>query len=1299
MSRKKKGLAYFLVVLFVLLLGVVIVFKTQSERIAINLGTYLTTRIGEERNITIDVGDIGGNLFRDVVLKDFVITYTGSDSPKILLTVKEIHISHNPASLLFGKVRIDSVGLVSPRMIVPRRADGSWVYPIGDSGRQKGGKPPRVEIRKFGLEDGSIVWEGGRPSAVTELNVDAVYLTFAEEINFFLNDMTFLYDARTRIERSSGYFARDRRATELHFTEFKTRNSSLGFSVFVGGEGWDTLDVRAEIDSLALVDALSFYGTRVEEDFGSVRGVITTGGSEDRYRVEAEIGGNVGMWDFRDLAMNGVYSDKKLTVSDLSTVLNGTPIMLTMEYVFSEVPEYEGVIAFTGMDLATLTNSTSEYLDTDMTGEVAFSGRGITAEDFELDTRPRLRRGRYQHYRFDSVDAAVKVTARDVTIEESRGTVPYGEAHAAGYVGYDGTLDLKFAYRTNDLIGIESYHPLEGLRGGMEAEATLQQKNGYLTFRVHSVGDSVSYKGVDCDSLVFDFSLEDSETHGLEARGQLFGTDIGRGETRAEELIADFDIENKHLSIERLVLTRKGGSLLGVVGELDFVPGGFDMTVDNIFIEIGRHVWENVGGVSVSYQRDSLVVSGLELQSEMGTVILERSTLRGGRYAVEATVRDLDMALLGKSSGRDLPTGLLSMKWNAAGTMDSLRFELDFRLTEGEMKKVPYDSFTGKASYEAGLLKINDFALREGEGSVVANGAVPIDLSPTRIWHAAGSDSGPRILEDLGVLSVEATDIDISLLSSLAPPLRKFQGVANLRAEISGKRDNPRIATVGTLDAAYYGNTELGRLSWDILLEDSLLAISEVGFVTGGESGRIRGNIPVAVSILPFSTSLLERPVDLEVSVKNGNLALLSDIFPKLRECQGSYDAELKIAGQAADPYFEGFVRLTGARIRVEGVAQDLREIDLMVAAAGKRFEIESFNAEGGALRGTGYFTLAGLRFSDWNLALKLKDYWVSEFEEFFVRVSGELVINTVEAEPGNVVPNVEGDLTVHEGEYYLTVTDVQSGSSFLGPTRFPGWIMNVEVEIPNKFWIRGDDIEAEVQGTVNVKRSEEGLLVLGTLRTIRGTFSIYHNAFKIVNGEVRFSDVTNIKNAYINLEAEARVLDEKIEVAVTGFLDNVDVSATSESGWSETQIFEALTLRRVSGPGEEVGQQAFAQALLQSWGMALLNRFGSDVARELRLDRFGVEIDDSAAPGDLIRSTRVTFGKYVTDNVYLQYTESLGSLYGDGQRLTQRGLDEPERRLQVEYRLSDKFTVEGETGTVKGLGYFDVDLKFRYGY
>ena len=345
MSRKKRGLVYFGVVLCVLLLGVVVVLRTQSERIAINLGGYLTARMGQDRNITFDVGDIGGNLFRDVVLKDFVITYTGAESPKILFTAKEIYVSHNPASLLFGKVRIDSVGLESPRIVMLKRADGSWVYPFGDSSPGGGGgAPPTIEIRKFGLENGSIVWEGGRPEAVTELDVNAVYMTFAEEVNFFLNDVAFLYDARTRVERSSGYFARDSRGTEIHFMEFKTEKSSFGFSYFAGGGDWDTLDIKAEIDSLAFEDALSFYGATVYEDFGTIQGVVALHGKGGKYALSAAVDGNAGKWDFEGLDTEGTYQNHTVAVNDLTMMLNGTAMMVTAEYSFSEIPEYEGVV-------------------------------------------------------------------------------------------------------------------------------------------------------------------------------------------------------------------------------------------------------------------------------------------------------------------------------------------------------------------------------------------------------------------------------------------------------------------------------------------------------------------------------------------------------------------------------------------------------------------------------------------------------------------------------------------------------------------------------------------------------------------------------------------------------------------------------------------------------------------------------------------------------------------------------------------------------------------------------------------
>jgi autotransporter translocation and assembly factor TamB len=257
---------------------------------------------------------------------------------------------------------------------------------------------------------------------------------------------------------------------------------------------------------------------------------------------------------------------------------------------------------------------------------------------------------------------------------------------------------------------------------------------------------------------------------------------------------------------------------------------------------------------------------------------------------------------------------------------------------------------------------------------------------------------------------------------------------------------------------------------------------------------------------------------------------------------------------------------------------------------------------------------------------------------------------------------------------------------------------MNMTVEIPNDFWIRGNQVTAELQGDLSVRRGKEGLLVLGTLKTIRGDFKLYYNSFRISKGEFRFSDVKSFWNAYIELEAGATVLDERIQITAVGYIDELDITATSESGWNEQQIFEALLLRRadVSETGEEPG--FVSQAFVRSWATALANQVSDDVARELHLDRFGVEIGESVEE-DALSATRFTFGKYVSDRVYLEYSQSLGSLYGDRRKFTQTGLSYPERQISVEYRLSDKFSIEGETGTIGGLGYFEVDLKLRYGY
>ena len=742
--------------------------------------------------------------------------------------------------------------------------------------------------------------------------------------------------------------------------------------------------------------------------------------------------------------------------------------------------------------------------------------------------------------------------------------------------------------------------------------------------------------------------------------------------------------------------------MVGMVGSAEFLDDGVEVTIDNLFVELAGLIWENPDRIGISYASDSLSVTDFVLASEMGRIRVDDGSYSGGRYALSSRIENLDLGMLRRVIETEIPSGTAEVSIEAGGSADSIVFDVDFAVSDGDIRAIEFQMLTGEVGYDGRTLTIEKIELTQNGGAVMVRGSIPVDLAPSRVSRLAKKGKALALIDDLGSMEINVTGVDIALLEPLIPPVARFKGFAQLRMEISGDRLNPRIASMGTLREAVFGETELGEISWDLVLEDSVLHLDGVTFGIDDEKGEIRGTVPLAVSILPFASELLDRPIDVTVTVENGNMGLLCDVYPRLKVCSGEYEVDLRIGGTVKDPTFDGFVTLEDARLRVEGVAQDILDLDLKLLADDKRFEIARFVAEGGALKVGGSFALTGTSVSDWDIEIKLSDYEVTEFEDFYARLDGDLTVSAEEIEPGVVVPRIVGDLILEEGEYYFFPDAVGGDGGFMPPTARPSWIMDITVEIPKAFWIKGDVVQAELQGDLSVRRGREGLSVLGTLTTLRGRFSLYYNSLRISKGEFRFIDVKSFRNAYIDLEASSTVLDERIDLRATGYMEKLDISATSESGWSEQQIFEALLLRRGAGSDTEAGNKFFSDAFLQSWGTALVNQFGDEVARELHLDQFGIEVA-GGEDVDPIASTWVTFGKYVSNTVYVQYSQSLGSLYGDlyrdRQRFTPRDLAYPERQLSVEYRFSNRLSIEGETGTINGLEYFDFDLKIRFGY
>lgn len=1297
MSRAKKGLLYFLLILGAVV-GLTIVFVfTQSERIAFKIGQYATARVGADRQIEIAIGDIGGNFVRDLYLNDLCITYTGSPAPHVLVSVPEIHIRFDLASILRRRIVIDSLHIKGLKVSIPVDQDGSRIYPLGRSIKTTSPLQPSksidVEIRDLAVDGGTILIEGKRPILLKDIMYEGRISSSGGQTKIDIDSLSMVEEGGLRLRYARGKVQISPKGTELSELRIATEKTFLGVSGRIGNQKDKKIDLDVVVDPLDLGEVGLMLGKA--DLSGSIKGEFEAKGKMDHLEIKVAASGNYKNFDFKDVLGTVLVGKKQVELSDLGLVLNGAPMVLSATYRLGKVPTYSGVVSFENLDISGFVNGDPRY-SSDLGGYVRFNGRGISQTDFELIIEPHLKKGNYADWRFDEVRGEVVFDATSVVLKKVTAKIGGAIAVASGVIEYKGQTAIDFNFDAPDLKDLEKDYGIKGLEGELHAEGRIEYSDQTTKITTEANGEAISYKGVLMESLNVGLWLENKARWSGSIKA--FGESLSAPGLRAKDFIADVTIDQPWININQILITRQDSSRIGLVGRCEFGGGRFNLTIERIFADDKKYIWQNALPAVICIEKDRISLEKLTMQSEIGEISIEDLIYAKGHFSLKAKAWDFNLTMLGEMSGKHIIDGKLGMDLSISGSQDKLDFDAQLKIENPVIQSIPFDLLTARFDYHNGIMSLRSLSLVGERARAEVAGWMPVDLSPSNISRHAKEKRLSKVFSEIGRFELNAQEIDASMLGLVIPNLKQLKGLAAINAVVSGNSKSPRIVSEGRMTQARYGNTPLGEISWSLIYEDSLLQIVEATLKDDEPTLRVVGVLPVVVCFDPMKASILDQNMNISVQADKGDIGLLCEIIPKLKVCSGHYWADLRIAGTPKDILFYGPIRVESGQFRVEGVPQTVKSVMASARAEGKVFHIDEFVADGGAIRGSGYIAINGSRTSEWNIGVELNDYYVGEYEDFVATVAGRIAITGEVLENGKAIPRIEGNLTVKRGEYYYSAQSAGGGGEFLAPTASPSWLMNIQVDIPKDFWVRGGDIEAELQGDLTVKRTHEGLVLLGSMKTLRGRFFVYHNVFRISKGEFRFSDVKSLAKAYIDLEAESRVLDEMIKIRANGSLDNLSISATSESGWSETQIFEALTLRRGVSPDQPTKSGIFSDALLRSWALVLANQVSEEVARELRLDRFGIEFGD-VGEGDAFSSARLTLGKYLMSNIYLEYTQALGSLYGAERKVTQRQLSYPERRLSVEYRLSTRLSVEGETGTIGGLSYFEVDLKLRLEY
>ena len=240
----------------------------------------------------------------------------------------------------------------------------------------------------------------------------------------------------------------------------------------------------------------------------------------------------------------------------------------------------------------------------------------------------------------------------------------------------------------------------------------------------------------------------------------------------------------------------------------------------------------------------------------------------------------------------------------------------------------------------------------------------------------------------------------------------------------------------------------------------------------------------------------------------------------------------------------------------------------------------------------------------------------------------------------------------------------IKPGTKFSGTDFYRNMIGETTLQIPGNTWIRGKDMNFELDGNLRLIKSTENLDLFGNLNVKRGFYKIYGKNFTFNRGTLTFTGGKEI-NPQLNFAVNYRFRDmekelRKLNLIITGrlnepelefFLDDErieekDAIAYVIFGKSINQLSESQ-LNKLSGNDNFALNLALDQL--------------SDILKETfqlsaRLDV--IEISGS----DNWKNNSVTLGKYITNKLYLSYEQSFS--------LDKKSKFMDSEKLMLEYQL-----------------------------
>ncbi|HWN80460.1 MAG TPA: translocation/assembly module TamB domain-containing protein, partial [Candidatus Udaeobacter sp.] len=545
--------------------------------------------------------------------------------------------------------------------------------------------------------------------------------------------------------------------------------------------------------------------------------------------------------------------------------------------------------------------------------------------------------------------------------------------------------------------------------------------------------------------------------------------------------------------------------------------------------------------------------------------------------------------------------------------------------------------------------------LAADDDSLVVRGTIPItrpNQVPHLAWdspaldlevHAAGDSLTPYLGRVLAT---------IANTQPFAERLRKRLATTglNLAVQARGRPRDPAIEVALDLDLAPLSPLGPGSLHLTAKRPADTLAVAAELAVEGMAAPlTLTAQAPLAMDLEQRAVAVPKTaPIAGTLDLSGFDLRLL-DAFEE-SEFEGLLTVLGRLSGTRAAPDVTGRLSLADGEIKWKPLGLELDSLAVSAELAEQELRLHSASGrtKKGHVRMQGALPLTGDPEAGVKLEAEVTGLSIRTPEAVKAAGDAKLTVSGTIAEPV-----LEGKLTITEASIPLPekgrkeMVKIPPDDPWLKGTRVaPGSrppltgqklpiALNVTIDVPRNLWLRNDDINVEIGGTLKLTTPDGSLRVEGDLKTREGSVRMLNRRFQVTKGTVNFFGTRTLLPT-IDIEAETQVRDNLVKIHLTGTVEEPKLDFASEPSHTESDIVSLLLFGRTSGElssGETNFVQEQAGTVAASYVSAQLER---EVGQKLKLDVLEIQ----AAEGN----ERVAVGKYVSSNTLLRAYQEMGT-------------------------------------------------------